>query len=154
MVVSGDLGDLAQRFKPDGEPVEIRKLQGKFRIVFPALEVDGVEIFEVPGVVDWIAIAHQAIPHIVYFLDPAPTAGALSGLMLALLPPETRADLDLPGPIDLTTDFLARLAERLVLAAAFATENGDDWEPVISSFVQPLEESVQALLMQTVRDVL
>jgi hypothetical protein len=55
------------------------------------------------------------------------------------------------GGLAITDEMLARLAPRLIACAAFATAKGDDWEPIVSRFVEPLGEGNQEILVAIVR---
>jgi hypothetical protein len=150
-VADGDTGALPTVMGADLEPAQARDLQGTMAFMFPELEVDGVGIFDVPGVVDWLALLHARIPHLVYFLAPQPELGALQGLLLGFMPHEER-DAAVAGGFPVTRDMLAQLAYHLTACASFATEKGDDWEPIVADFLEPLGDDTTALLQSVVRD--
>lgn len=153
-VATGDLGALPELIGTDLDPEQARQLQGTLVFLFPELEVDGVRIFDMPGVVDWLALLHERIPHLVYFLEPSPALGALEGLLRTFVPAESRADATAAGEIHLTTETLARLAMHLAACAAYATDHGDDWAPIVDRFIEPLDDSIQGALVGTVREII
>lgn len=151
-VAAGDTAALASMLSSDLEPAAARQLQGSLVFMFPELEVEDKRIFDMPGVVDWFALLHHRIPHLVYFLQPSPMSGALEALLLTLLPPDGRSAASDAGAVPLTDEILTALAERLVACATYATEKGDDWEPIVERFVAPLGEGAQELLVEVVRE--
>ncbi len=143
-VATGETGAFPTTLGTDIEPAEARELQGTMFFAFPDLEVEGVSIFEVPGVVDWLGVFHERIPHLIYFLDPTPSLGALEGLIATVL---RRGGVAIaPGEFPLTEELLNALAVHLNACARFATQKGDDWEPIVSRFVEPLPEPARDYL--------
>jgi len=153
-VAEGDTGALPQMLGTDLNPEEARELQGTMGFFFPELEVDALEIFEIPGIVDWLEIIHARIPHLVYFLDPNVMTGSLEGLLRSLLPPDERTKARGEGGISLPQKMLVGLTMHLLAAAAYATDKGDDWEPIVTAFVAPLDKGAQDALIETVRESL
>jgi len=150
-VASGNTYAFATMLGPDLEPDMARRLQGTLIFMFPELEVEDKSIFEIPGIADYIALLHERIPHLVYFLQPSAEIGAIEGLMLALLPSRQRAEAVEGTEVPLTDELLRALAERLVMCATYATSKGDDWEPIVERFVEPLGDRARVLLVQVVR---
>jgi hypothetical protein len=150
-VATRDTGELPRLLGADLEPDKARQLQGTMAFVFPDLEVDDVRIFDTPGVVDWFAVLHGRIPHLIYFLAPQPMLGALEGLVLSLVPEDAR-DVSDGSPITLGQDELDAIARHLIACASFATDKGDDWEPIVDEFVEPLGGEAHAYLVGRVRE--
>lgn len=150
-VETGETGGLAVMLGEDIAPDEARELQGSMVFLFPGLEVEDVRIFDMPGVLDWIALLHRRIPHLIYFLMPHVSAGALEALLLMMLPPEERRAAGESG-VALNEEMLKGLTDRLVQAARFASAKGDDWEPIISRFVEPLGGEAREYFVGLVRD--
>lgn len=149
-VAGGETGTLPQMLGPEIDPAEARQLQGTLTFMFPELEVEDIGIFETPGVVGWLALLHERIPHLVYFLQPAPQLGALEGLLRTLVSSEALERE--PAQIVLTDEIAVRLAARLVAASQFAIDHGDDWERIVIGFIEPLEEKARDLLLAVVRE--
>lgn len=150
-VATGETGTLAMMLGSSLDPEQARELQGTIAFMFPELEVDDVRIFDTPGVVEWLALIHRLVPHLAYFLEPSPLTGALEGLLRTLMPGEQRAALAAAEGVQLTEEILSELVDRLVACALFATDMGDDWEPIVARFVDPLDENAQKLLVEVVR---
>ncbi|HVD40595.1 MAG TPA: hypothetical protein VNC16_06275 [Solirubrobacterales bacterium] len=148
-VASGNMGALEQMLGSAVDPEEARELQGTIFFAFPELEVDGVSIFDSPGVVDWLRLAHRRIPHLVYFLEASPMSGALEGLLRTIALPEETDDQI--SQIPLTAERLAELSTHLLAASAFAVDKGDDWRPIIDRFLDPLAEKIRLGLIEVVR---
>lgn len=147
-VANADTGALAQMLGPEVDPAEARQLQGTVAFMFPELEVEDVRIFDMPGVVEWLALLHERIPHLVYFLEPSPEIGALEGLLRTLVPREVlEAE---PAQIAFTDEILAQLAAHLLAAASFAIDHGDDWERIVAAFVEPVDERAKGVLLAAV----
>ena len=149
-VADGETGTLPKLLGSEIDPAEARQLQGSFTFMFPELEVEDVRIFDMPGVVAWLALLHERIPHLVYFLQPAPQLGALEGLLRTLVPPKVLEDE--PAQIVLTDEIAIKLAAHLVAAALFAIDHGDDWERFVTGFIEPLDESAKGVLLAVVRE--
>jgi hypothetical protein len=151
-VANRETANLTTILGEDLEPAQARELQGTIAFVFPDLEVEDVRIFDMPGVVDWLALIHARVPHLVYFLEASPISGALEGLALTLLRPEERETASREGGVSITDEVLTGLTRHLVACASFATAKGDDWEPIVSRFIEPLDQAVQERLHQNVRE--
>jgi len=149
-VAEHSLGALAEILGSGLEPEEARELQGTILLAFPELEVEDASIFSSPGVVEWLAMVHRRIPHLLYFLEPSPMSGAFEGLMRAIVSPEVTVPPD-PPPIPLTPQPLAKLSTHLSAASAFGIDNGDDWRPIIGRFLAPLDAEVRTGLIEVVR---
>jgi len=148
-VAEGKLGPLQSWMGPDLTPEEARELQGTILFVFPKLEVDDVEIFDVPGVIEWLRLVHQRIPHLLYFLEPSPGAGALEGLVRTLVSPDVARERG-PG-IPLDGEAVARLATHLATAAVFSLEVGDDWRPILGRLLESVEQQHREAILAGVR---
>jgi hypothetical protein len=151
-VDEGKLGPLPNWLGPELTPEEARQLQGTILIAFPELEVDGVEIFDTQGVVGWLRVAHQRIPHLLYFLDPTPKAGAMEGLARTFLP-VGGAGQSGPG-IVLEDDQLTGLVMHVAATALYAVKVGDDWRPILSRLLEPVDQGHRDLLMNAVGEEL
>lgn len=151
-VAESKLGPLPNWLGPSLTAEEARELQGTIFLMFPKLEVDGVSIFDVPGVIEWLRLVHGRIPHLVYFLEPSQGSGALEGLARALVPPELIRQDDPRIPFD--EESMAKLTAHLVAAAEFAIATGDDWRPILSRFLEPLEEAHRNKILAGVRDAI
>src|SRR5690242_17987000 len=135
-VAAGETGAFPTMLGVDMDPSEARGLQGCLFFVFPELEVDGVRIFDVEGVIDWLALLHHRIPHLMYFLPWGPEAGSLEGLLWTLVPPERRDEVRQGGAFPLTEEMLGELAEHAAACAGFAVSKGDDWEVIVTRFLE------------------
>jgi hypothetical protein len=153
-VATGETGALPEILGTGIEPERARELQGTMAFYFPDLQVENVSIFDTPGVVDWLALLHSRIPHLVYFLDPSRSTGALEGLLLTFLTPDGRAAASHAGGLPVSDEILFALAAHLVKCAVFATDKGDDWEPIVARFIEPLDERARDLLVGSLRDAM
>lgn len=148
-VAEGKLGALDSWLGTALDPEEARELQGTIFFAFPELEVDDISIFESPGVVEWLRLVHREIPHLVYFLEPLPMSGALEGLLRSIVHPAEIAGRT--SQIPLTAEVLAALSTHLLAASEFAIESGDDWRPIVSRFLAPLDEKIRLGVAEVVR---
>lgn len=135
-VASGDLGALQTLAGGNFGPAEARARQGHITFTFEELESDGLPIFAAPGVADYIARQHDAVPHLLYFLAPEPGFGAIIGLVHSLLSDEERAATLASDRLSMPSHVILGLTDRLVTAAAYATRVGDDWRPVVERLLE------------------
>jgi len=149
-VAEGKLGPLQSWMGPGLSPEEARELQGTILFAFPELEVDEVEIFDIPGVIGWLRLVHQRIPHLLYFLEPSPGAGALEGLARTLVTPDVARG---GGPgILLDEKAVAGLVTHLSAAAVFALDVGDDWRPILGRLLESVEQHHREAILAGVHE--
>lgn len=155
LVDAGDLRLLTGLFA-DGEvePEIARKLRLTVMLTFECFEQDDVPIFTDDRVRDYLRLAHDAIPHLLYYLSADPAAGALLGFGAAY-----GALVELPDSgllaVDLGHDLLNRLGYHLAAAARHARHQEDEWERVVEAhlgaFDEPLRMKLQAEIDALVR---
>ena len=152
---AGDLRPVTGLFDdPDLEPEIAHKLRLTVIITFECFEEPDTPIFTDERVSDYLRLAHDAVPHLLYYLAADPAAGALLGFGAAY-----GALLELPDSgllaVDLGGDLLARLAQHLASAAQHARHQEDEWEPVVdahlASFEEPLREGIRREVDDLVR---
>jgi len=149
-VAEGKLGPLQSWMGPDLTPEEARELQGTILFAFPELEVDDVEIFDVVGVIEWLRLVHSRIPHLLYFLEPSPDAGALEGLVRTLVSPGVVREGGSGIPLD--EGAAAGLVTHLAAAAVFSLKVGDDWRPILGRLLESVEQKHREAILVGVRD--
>lgn len=150
-VTTGDLGRLPTVFSADLAPSQARELQGRIMFTFQELEVPDVSIFAMPGVLDYIARLHTAIPHLLYFLAPHTECGAIQGLLYSMLAGDERDAALASNQIEMPDHAVSGLIERFVVAANYATHVGDDWRPVVEELLDAFAPDVQAYFLEEVR---
>jgi hypothetical protein len=137
-------------FGREQTPSDVRAAQGSFVIVFPEIEDQAQRIFGVPGILDWFRELYERVPHASYFLAPSALTGALTGLLLCSLNHSDRAAALQSEQIPLNDVSVAFLTDRMLACAAYATEMGDDWEPIISAFLEPLDDRTRRNVIEGV----
>ncbi len=152
---TGDLRLLTGLFDDgDVEPEIARKLRLTVMLTFECFEHDDDPIFTDDRVRDYLRLAHDALPHLLYYLSAEPAAGALLGFGAAY-----GALLELPDSgllaVDMGGDLLNRLGFHLAAAARHAQVQDDDWLPVVEAhlvaFDEPLRMKLQAEIDALVR---
>lgn len=148
-VSEGKLGPLPEMLSTRSANADLRELQGSMIFVFPAIENQAESIFDVPGVLDWFRLLHATIPYVTYFMVPEASAGSLEGLILARLGRDALEQDSENGGLERLIECLAVSMTR---CAQFATQVGDDWEPIVTRFLTPLDPSLRAVVIDTVRE--
>ncbi|GAA1589179.1 hypothetical protein GCM10009789_48540 [Kribbella sancticallisti] len=147
MVVARDVSVLVRLL--GGEQLsgpQARQLQGSIFLAFPGLERDDAHLLADDRIVAYLASAHDAVPHLFYFLAPLPAAGALLGFLAgASGTPGVTAD----GSAVVDEQALEKLAWHLTKAAEYAESVGDDWHRMADSFISQLPDEHASLLNET-----
>ena len=138
-----DLRPLVELFDdPEIEPDTARQLRGSVMITFECYEVPDAPIFLDRRVCSYLRLAHDRIPHLLYYLTPEPAAGALLGFGAAY-----GALVELPESgllaVEMSPPLLDRLAEHLAAAARQAQEQGDEWEAVVDAHLASFDDTVR-----------
>jgi hypothetical protein len=146
MADAGDLRLLTGLFADDDVDREIaRKLRLTVMVTFECFEVDDTPIFTDERVRDYLRLAHDRIPHLLYYLAPDPAAGALLGFGAAY-----GALMELPDSgllaVDMGGDLLNRLGYHLAAAARHAQEQDDDWKAVVDAHLAAFDEPLRMRL--------
>jgi hypothetical protein len=149
----GDLRLLTGLFADDEvEPEIARKLRLTVMLTFECYEVEDTPIFTDERVSGYLRLAHDAIPHLLYYLAADPAAGALLGFGAAY-----GALLELPDSgllaVDMGGDLLNRLGYHLAAAARHAQLQEDEWEPVVDAHLAAFDEPVQERIRREVADL-
>ena len=148
-VSEGKLGTLPELLSARNLHADLRELQGSMIFVFPAIEDQAESIFDVPGVLDWFRLLHDTIPHVTYFMLPDVPAGSLEGLILARLGRAGLQDVAEGGELE---PLIECLAKSMAHCTQFATQVGDDWEPIVNMFLAPLDPPLQALVLDVLHE--
>ena len=143
---AGDLRLLTGLFADDEvEPEIARKLRLTVMLTFECYEVDDTPIFTDERVGDYLRLAHDGIPHLLYYLAADPAAGALLGFGAAY-----GALMELPDSgllaVDMGGDLLNRLGYHLAAAARHAQQQADEWEPVVDAHLAAFDEPLRMRL--------
>jgi hypothetical protein len=129
----------------DVEPEIARKLRLTVVITFECYEQDDVPIFTDERVRSYLRLAHDSVPHLLYYLAADPAAGALLGFGAAYGALTELPDSGLLA-VDLGGDLLSRLGFHLAAAARHAQQQEDEWEPVVAAHLAAFDEPLRARL--------
>ena len=127
---------------------QARELRGTVFIAFPELEVEGVEIYDNPSVRSYLRSAHDAIPHLFYFLTPERMAGSIDGFIWGNMSSAEYAGRDPAIPIP--QHVVDKLTEHLIYAAVYANEKGDDWRVVHNALLASVPAASRKPLMSLI----
>ena len=149
-VEAGDLRLLTGLFDdPDIEAELAHKLRATVMLTFECYEEDDVPIFLDGRVSEYLRLAHDRVPHLLYYLSPDPAAGALLGFGAAY-----GALVELPDSrllaVDLGLPMLERLSRHLAAAARHAEQHDDVWEPVIDAHLGAFDDPLRTQLHDAV----
>jgi hypothetical protein len=147
---AGDLRLLTGLFDDaDVEPELAHKLRATVMLTFECYEEEDTPIFLDARVCEYLRLAHDRIPHLLYYLSPEPAAGALLGFGAAY-----GALVELPDSqllaVDLGLPMLERLSHHLAAAARHAQLMEDQWEPVIDAHLAAFDDILLAQLHDAV----
>jgi hypothetical protein len=150
----GDLRILTALFDdPDVEPELAQKLRATVMITFECYEEEDAPIYLDARVCEYLLLAHERIPHLLYYLSPEPAAGALLGFGAAY-----GALVELPDSqllaVDLGLPMLERLSHHLAASARHAQLMEDRWEPVIDAHLAAFDDVLLAQLHEAVAALL
>ena len=151
MVLGRDVAVMDKLFGGPKSGSEARELQGTIFLAFPELERPDVYLFSDERIVAYLQLAHEAIPHLFYYLAPSPDAGALMGF-LAGASGSTGVGPD--GMVNVDDAALGALTWHLAQTAQYAESVGDDWPRIIKAYTSQLpDERLSDLVERTVREI-
>jgi hypothetical protein len=151
MAAARDTQPLTRLLNSSLTSAQARELQGTLVLAFPELERPDTAIVTDLRVRHFIRAAYDTIPHLLYFLNPAPSLGALMELAASSHPDETDLSSSDGLQIPVTPEITDTIIERLTDAAVYAVEQADDWHVVVDGFLQTLPEPMADATLERIR---
>jgi hypothetical protein len=128
------------------DPPFARSMQGGTIIMFDGYNDDPREIEEIPEVLAYLRRIHEELRFLLYFLDPAPMAGAILHFIAAFGGHVSKAPTP-PGGINVepTDESMVALFDHLIEAVTLAERMADTPAEIVQRLVAPfpaLEEAI------------
>ncbi len=128
------------------DPARAREWRGS--VVLSFADVPETHPYLNPAVADFVHDLYSEIPHLLYFLNPDRTSGALDSFYASI---GVLAETEHGVWVLWSDDAAAAFFEALAAAAEFAVSRGDDWVAVVKGYeyneVQSRHSAIRAILV-------
>jgi hypothetical protein len=122
------------------DPPTARQWRGTVMLTFA--DVEEPEPVLMPEIQRFMRALRKHVPHLLYFLDPDPSAGELDLYMAGLAQIEAAPTPDARPYVVATKDLYTQLEDALKAAAVFAIGRGDDWVAAISGHAEHIDRAI------------